>query len=97
MNVEDTIRELFINGIKINKWILECPHRIDNNMDEWNAVIEKISQYDEILIKKSSESEFKYLISEFESGVTKITKFIEKRVVVNNIKTHILSKRVNRS
>lgn len=97
MNTTETVRKLLVKGITFNTWILELPSRIDDVVDEWNLIIDELSKYDKIVIDRESETEFNELISEFEMGVGRIGEYMEKRLIVNNIKAHIISERVKSS
>lgn len=97
MNTAETVRKLLVKGITLNTWILELPSRIDDVVDEWNLIIDELSKYDKIVIDRESEAEFNELISEFEMGVSRIGEYMEKRLIVNNIKAHIISERVKSS
>ena len=94
MNTTETIINLLVNGITLNKWILELPSRIDDVMDEWNLIIYELSKYDKIVIDSEIEAEFNELISEFEIGVSRIGEYMEKRLIVNDVKAHIISERL---
>lgn len=94
MHDVDRLKELLIRGIKLNNWILELPTRIEGDLDEWNDIIEGVSAYDNTTISIIHRNEIDYLIQTYEVGVNTISDFIDKRIIVQEIKDSILEERL---
>lgn len=91
------VKELLMRGIELNRYITKNLRVMDNGLPEWDKILNELSEYDDIVIQKKEQNEFDYLIAEFESGVSEITRYMDKRVVVTKIKASIMEERLNRA
>ena len=91
------VKGLLMRGIELNRYITKNLRVMDNGLPEWDKILNELSEYDDIVIQKKEQNEFDYLIAEFESGVSEITRYMDKRVVVTKIKASIMEERLNRA
>lgn len=89
------LRELLYRGVELNDWILEKPCRIEEDLSEWNEIIEKVANHYDITIPQAHAEEIEILMKIYEEGIDAINEYMNKRTIVQNIKTSILEERLD--